>query len=403
MGGFSKSLINFLLCADAYPELDITVVTLQENEIDDYKEIPLRFEYIALNGLDYREKPRRGFNKDYLFDWQRLRNVEYVATETVCKALKRPLPTRTVVKFMSLSEADRAARVTPDLSFCSEFDVVISWEEVFCNYLLAQRMTAPVRIGYIHPNYNEVGFSRVVDKRYLKQLDAIVTISDSCCVTLCKVFPELKEKIFYVPNRVNLSRLNALAQEYVPSMCSADFNIVTACRISNHDKAVFRIVELAERLGDPGIRFKWFVIGDGSDYEELQRRICDAGLAEVVICVGQLDNPLPYMKNASLYVQQSYIEGRPVSVDEAYLLGTPVLVTNYSSAREQVKHGKTGWICDNNVDAIYDQLRTILNNPGMLDETRQYIAKQDKSCFEDCTAMIDMLYMVCDKKKGLAG
>ncbi len=397
MGGFSKSLINFLLCADKYPELDITVMTVQKNVIDDYKEIPSRFNYIALDSLEYREPASKGLNKDYIFSIQRIRNIEYVLIDKFCKILRKPIPYKVIVKFMSFSEANRAKRVITDFTFCNEFDVAISWEEIFCNYLLAEKIPVKCKIGYIHPNYNEVGFSKAADKPYLKKLDRIVTISESCYETLKIVYPEFKNKIICLPNRMNLNRINKLADEYVPKLSKETFNIVTVCRISDHDKAVFRIVDLAKSLKQNGYVFKWYLIGDGPDLNELKERIATEKLEEYIICLGQKDNPYPYIKKADLYVQQSYVEGKPVSVDESLILNTPVIITDYSSAREQVEDGVTGFICKNNTNDILEKLSLVLGNPKTLKRIKQHLISMDKSDYENCNEIIDALNEVCAK------
>ena len=354
MGGFTKSLINFLLCADACPELDITVLSIQKNQTEDYKNIPERFRYVAIDELQYSDPIKKGLNAKYLFNKQRIRNIEYVAVEWKSKLLRKPFPCSTAVKFMSFSEAERASRVTTDFSFASDFDVAISWEEIFCNYLLAEKIPCKHKIGYIHPNYKETCFSPQADRPYIKKFDRIVTISESCCSTLTEVFPDLKDKIVCLPNRLNLAHLYSLADEYVPDMDNKVFKIVTAARIVDSDKAVFRIVNLAGRLAEEGLDFKWYLIGDGADLDEVKRRITEGGLTERVICVGQLDNPCPYMKNADLYVMQSYREGKPVAVDEAMALGTPALITDYSSAAEQVQENVNGWIVHSDEQMIFD-------------------------------------------------
>lgn len=396
MGGFSRSLINFLLCADKYPELDITVLTIQKNEIEDYKEIPKRFQYIAIDELEYSSPVKKGVNTKYLFNIQRLRNIEHVLTEKACKITGRPFPYKTAVKFMSFSEAERAGRVITDFSFCKEFDVAISWEELFCNYLLVQKIPVKHKIGYIHPNYEEVGFSKAADKKYLNELDRIVTISQSCYTTLLKYYPEYNNKIICLPNRMNLSRIEKLSYEYTPEMDEKVFNMVTVCRMSNHDKAIFRIVDLSEKLVKKGFVFKWYVIGDGSDYLEMINRIKKSNLSETVICLGQYDNPYPYIKKANLYVQQSYVEGKPVSVDEALILNTPVLITDYSSAHEQVEQGVTGFICRNSEEAIMEQLVCLLSDQSVLKRIQNNLQRTDKSKYEDCSSIIEEFRKVCD-------
>lgn len=391
MGGFTKSLINFLLCADACPELDITVLSIQKNQTDDYKNIPERFRYVAIDELQYSDPIKKGLNAKYLFNKQRIRNIEYVAVEWKSKLLRIPFPCSTAVKFMSFSEAERASRVTTDFSFADEYDVCISWEEIFCNYLLAEKIPVKHKIGYIHPNYRETYFSKTADAPYLKKFDRIVTVSQSCKNTLRDVFPRLSDRIVYIPNRLHIGHLQELSDAYDAPMNADDFNLLTVARIVDGDKAVFRIVSLAQRLVSEGFRFKWYIVGDGSDRIELERRIHEKGLDDIIISVGQLDNPCPYMKAADLFVMQSHKEGRPVAVDEAMALGTPALITAYSSAAEQVINGVNGWIAADDESDIYDKMKHIFENKELLTEARDNLMNTGKLHYEDCREMIRML------------
>lgn len=398
MGGFTKSLINFLLCADRYPELDITVMTLQPNETNDYLNIPKRFKYLALGKLDYLPKTQRGLSVNYLFNIQRLRNIEYLVIRLFSKIYKKPFPNKTAVKFMSFSEGDRARRVITDFSFTKDYDIAISWEEIFCNYLLAEKIQSKYKIGYIHPNYRESAFNVSADYPFLKKLDRIVTISKSCENTLREFFPSFAEKIVYVPNRLNICFLQKQACAYQPDMNSKDFNILTVARMVDGDKAIFRIARLARRLLEAGCDFKWYLVGDGSDLTELKSRITLMKLEDNVICKGQLDNPCPYMKTANLFVMQSHKEGRPVAVDEAMALGTPALITNYSSASEQVEDNVTGWICKDDEEEIFKKLLVLLQKKGMITSARTMLQKQSLEHFESCESFLNLLKTLSSKE-----
>ncbi len=400
MGGFTKSLLNFLLCADKYSELNIDVLCLEKNEFELRDVIPKRFGIIELGGLSLQEDTvKKGLNFRYIFNKKRLQSLEYVIREIYHKKLRhQDLPKEMVVKFTQHSIEDIVSRVTNDFSFAKDYDCVISWEENLCNYLLAEKIPAKHKIAYIHPNYTEVGFCKGIDRKYLQKMDRIVTISQSCYDTLCSVFPNDQDKIVYIPNRLCVSYLQSQAQEYAVEMDPSCVNFLTVARIFDHDKAVFRIVSLSRRLAKEGYRFHWNVVGNGSDFEALQQKVAENQLQEYITLVGEKQNPCPYMKSADLMVMQSYREGRPVAVDEAIVLGTPALITDYSSAYEQIEQGVTGLVVENEEDAIYRGLKKILDDPSLLQTYKNnIIAKDHAEMFEDCNEMIRVLEEVLTK------
>jgi glycosyltransferase involved in cell wall biosynthesis len=69
------------------------------------------------------------------------------------------------------------------------------------------------------------------------------------------------------------------------------------------------------------------------------------------------------MKNCDLFVLPSGWEGFPTVTVEAKLLNCPVLATDVAGIREQLTHGETGWIVENERQAICDGLRYLLQNP----------------------------------------
>ena len=68
------------------------------------------------------------------------------------------------------------------------------------------------------------------------------------------------------------------------------------------------------------------------------------------------------MKVGDIYVQPSRYEGKAVTVVEAQILNKPVLITNYPTAKSQVKEGYDGFICDLSVEGIADGIELLYKN-----------------------------------------
>ena len=385
MGGFSKSLINFLLCAENYRGLSFSVLMLDDEKMELEHDIPENVEIIKVTDEKYKISY---FNKFRLF----YHKFKYVFFEIYYKyVLKKEINPKYVTEVAQIKNKVKGLSLIYDFEFTKNYDAVISWEECYCNYVLTEKIPSSHKIGFIHPNYVEANFNKKIDKPSLKKLDKIITISKSCYDTLCEVFPRFNNKILYIPNRLNKRYYEKLSNEYVANLNKNEFNILTVNRIDETSKAVFRIVKLMNRLKKDGITAKWYIIGDGDDLPELIKRIKESDLSQNIICVGALNNPYPYMKASDLYIQQSYYEGRPVSVDEAMLLGTPALITNYSSAHEQVTDGIDGWIAENEELKIYEKLKDLLSHPEKISMARENLKKKDYSKYEDCSAMINMI------------
>jgi glycosyltransferase involved in cell wall biosynthesis len=72
------------------------------------------------------------------------------------------------------------------------------------------------------------------------------------------------------------------------------------------------------------------------------------------------ENPYPYVRQCTLYVQPSRYEGKSIAIDEAKILGKPIVVTNFSTAKDQIKSDVNGIIVEMNPDALATTIATLL-------------------------------------------
>ena len=142
--------------------------------------------------------------------------------------------------------------------------------------------------------------------------------------------------------------------------------IITVCRISDKAKGVFRMLNVYKRLRERGIFFYWFVVGDGPDLQELSRRVDKYNLEDGFILLGRKENPFPIYKYCDISATLSYYEGLCGTVNEAKIMGLPVIATEFSGIHEQITDGENGWILKNNEDAIFEGMKKILLTPSMI-------------------------------------
>ena len=74
------------------------------------------------------------------------------------------------------------------------------------------------------------------------------------------------------------------------------------------------------------------------------------------ILLHPVSNPYPFMYQADVIVHFSRYEGRSVAIDEALVLNKTILLTNYPTAKDQIIHGKNGYICEFDEDKLEAQL-----------------------------------------------
>jgi len=388
LDGFSKSLVYLIECLQARGvEVDLLLLRRTEDEWLLERLRPLK---VLGNGLtrEFANEERSLLMKAYSLlrtrrIWNRarglfLRRVVYRGAE---------LPRSLALTAMQL-DAERRARGLRARLRLIDYDCVVSWEESLCNYILATSIEAKRRIGYIHPDYAEAGFDPVVDRRMLRGLDAIAFVTESSRNSFCRAIPELSSRTITIPNVLGVSTIRELASMDAVGMERSGFSIVTVCRLQNISKALDRAARVCARMKAEGLRFRWFIIGTGPDEEMIAAQVRELDIANEMVLLGEQDNPYPYVRAADLFVLQSYYEGRPLVVDEAKILGTPVFVTDYASARTQVRQGDDGFVVANDENAIFHGLSDIVRNPDRLGEIRTRLNARDWDEFSDCSGFL---------------
>lgn len=109
-------------------------------------------------------------------------------------------------------------------------------------------------------------------------------------------------------------------------------------------KGFERLFILCDTLVKQNIPFKVLVVGKGRKRE---KEIKDNfSCFKEVEFVGYKENPFSYIKNADYLVQLSDDESWCNSITEAKSVGTPIIVTNFESAKEQVIDDYNGIVID---------------------------------------------------------
>lgn len=290
--------------------------------------------------------------------------------------------------------AGNAGNWTQSMAYCQagysrkieeEYDVVIGYMELWADVFANLKIKAKRKISWIHTDYQKADLVPQIDRCMLSKSTYIANVSQECCRSFKNLFPELAERVVFVPNILSASILRKRSKEDFPSLelNPSMLNLLTVCRLDNASKAIDRGINIMKKLTDEGYALRWYIIGDGVDRLQIEEQIKQLQLMEQVVLLGAKTNPYPYYQLFDAFMLISRFEGKPMSVTEAQILGLPVLVTNYNSAKEQVESGVDGIICENNEEAIEGMLRSLLNNPILLEKMRTNVKEKKYSNEKD--------------------
>lgn len=236
--------------------------------------------------------------------------------------------------------------------FKKKYDVAISY--LGPHYFIGDKVTAKTKIAWIHTDYSSVESNIDADLQMWKKFNYIVAVSQECKNSFLRKYSELEKNVVVIENITSAEFIRRMANEQVDTPIFNDrrFKVITVARLS-HAKGIDNAVKALKILKDKGYdNIVWYVVGYGGDEYMIKELIARNDLNDSFILLGKKTNPYPYMKACDLYVQPSRYEGKAVTVTEAQVLGKPVVITNYTTAKSQVKDRFDGYITELSVEGI---------------------------------------------------
>jgi glycosyltransferase involved in cell wall biosynthesis len=244
-----------------------------------------------------------------------------------------------------------------------EYDTVIAFMEGQPIYYAVNKVKSKNKIGFIHGDYAAMGLNKFFDYDFIKKLNALCTVSESCKTALVKTFPEFTEKFHVIYNIVSSSFMRDMANEHADF--EDDFSgmrVLSIARLS-YQKGLDIALPAIALLKKEGLKFKWYIIGIGPEKENLKAMVEQLGIGDFIQFMGERANPYPYLKACDIYLQPSRFEGKSIAVDEAMVMCRPILLTDFSTASDQITSGENGLIVPMTSEGVADGLKNLLFNP----------------------------------------
>jgi len=244
-------------------------------------------------------------------------------------------------------------------SIDEEYDAAIGFLEKSSIYFVVDKVKSKNKIGFIHNDYNKLSLDKMFDKHYFKYLKHIATVSEQCVEVLKKEFPESASKVKLVNNIVSSKLIKSLSEESIERLKTN--SIVSVGRL--HPQKGFDVgLEAVTILKDKNIDFHWYIIGEGNERSNLEASIAKNNLDDYVTLLGLKKNPYPYIKQTKVFVQPSRYEGKSIAIDEAKILCKPIILTNFTTAKDQINHNINGLICEMTPLAIAESILKYLED-----------------------------------------
>ena len=279
----------------------------------------------------------------------------------------------------------------PSLEKYGEYDLAISFLQPH-NYVLS-KVKAKKKVCWIHTDYTKVEFDVDAELPIWSAYDHIVSISPDVTKTFLQVFPSLEDKIVEIENILSSEFVRKRADETnVDSEMPKEkgrANLLSVGRFTDA-KNYDNVPDICRQVREQGVDVRWYIIGYGEE-ALIRQKIHEAGMEEFVILLGKRTNPYPYMKACDVYTQPSRYEGKSVTVREAQMLCKPVVITNYATAKSQIRDGVDGVIVPKDNEGCAKGIADFIRKKQLQNDIINYLHDHDYGNVEEVEKVYRMI------------
>lgn len=244
-----------------------------------------------------------------------------------------------------------------------EYDVSVGYLEGNASRFAVDCVKSKRKIVYIHNDIKELGLDKTICTDVFNKADKIVTVSEECLDSLKDNYPKFVEKFTVIENITSPSILSDEAKtDTVYDKNDGNINLLTVGRCSPQ-KNIELAVQTCEKLISDGFKIKWYHIGKGPLFDDVKKLVADKKLENKFIMLGEKANPYPYIGQCDIYVQTSNFEGKSIAIDEAKCLYRPIVVTDFTTVKDQIDDNRTGLIAQMTAESLAEKISSLISSP----------------------------------------
>lgn len=270
------------------------------------------------------------------------------------------------------------------LPISEEYDIAVNFHihSPFLVRFVYEKVRAAKKYAWIHNDFTTTGYDIRRLQSYLEGYLGFFSVSRMIMEEFITIFPEYQDRTELAYNIVPVNEIKEkagkeIAEEFesVPENCI----ILLSVGRLEYQKGYDMAIKVCKLLVEQGLKFKWFILGEGSERKRLEASIKKLSLEDTLFLLGVRMNPYPYFKNCDLYVQTSRHEGYVTTVTEAKIFNRPIICTNVSGAKEQILQGETGYVVDFNPDEVVKKIMLLGSNIRLRTQFSRNLRKYNTS------------------------
>lgn len=324
MNGATKALVEMLKkVVDKKYEIDLWVLDFNNQARGWVSEIPKE--------INIRQIPH------YTYSFMTVKSIflhplHFIKSIRAGKLLTKNLPL--------IEQWKHTAQRLPILN--EKYDVAISFRHFDIDvFYVVDNVIAKRKYFFVHGIQPIKLEEKNILRPYYEKYTGIFPVSIAAKNNLINFFPEIKTKttvVYCIVDKEEILHKSAIGNKFKNDDI---FKILTIGRLGE-EKGIDIALNAACILADRGLKFKWYVAGDGNQREILNKAIDKLNMKECFVLLGNIDNPYGLLKSCDLYVQTSRLESYGLAINEAKILCKPIICSDIPAGREQIINEQTG-------------------------------------------------------------
>lgn len=265
-----------------------------------------------------------------------------------------------------------------------EYDIVISYlEGPTARILSGCPFKNTKKVSWIHIELNDSSMISSGFRSYNEAINCYRSFNKIICVseTVKEVFinnSKINKNIEVLYNTNETEIILEKSREDIDDLILSK-DVINVCSVGKivKTKGYDRLLRVHNKIINEGLKHHIYILGIGEEEKLIKKLIEENKLQETFTLLGFRENPYKYVSRCDLFVCSSLREGFSTSVTESLIVGTPVISTLCSGAKELLgNNNEYGLVVENSEEGIYYGLKKLLNDKYLLDNYKKLCIKR---------------------------
>lgn len=257
-------------------------------------------------------------------------------------------------------------KLTYPLYIKDDYDIEVAYLECGATKVMAASTNKKaLKLAWVHCDLQKKGITDEKYGRYYSNFDKVVCVSQSVKKSFDELFGKYAESVVLY-NVIDEDEILEKASDKVEWNCKPEQKRLIAVGRLTKQKNFAYLVDVCRKLKDDGYNFHLNILGEGPERENLEQKISTFHLEDCVELKGFTSNPYPWIRTADIMVCSSLYEGLSTVVQEALILGKPVVTTPCTGMKELLGNSEYGVVVDSSEYGLFEGLKKILDDSYLM-------------------------------------